>query len=92
MDIDPIRVTVEGILIPRHYLGDAREFEIEIKNGFVLVRPKAAQPVPLRPSESSRFSFVGIATSQNPNASLEAEAILAKELGQHTEHHSCSHS
>ena len=85
MDIDPIRVTSEGILIPRHYLGDAKEFDIEIKNGFVLIRPKAVRPVPLRPSESSRFSFVGIGTSRNPDASLEAEAILSRELGQHVD-------
>lgn len=85
MDIEPIRITTEGVLIPRHYLGDAKEFEIEIKNGFVLVRPKNVQPAPLHPSESSRFSFVGIATSRNPNASLEAEAILARELGQHVD-------
>ena len=35
----------------------------------------------LLPSESSRFSFIGIAKSKNPNASSEFEEILDTELG-----------
>ena len=39
----------------------------------------------LLPSESSRFSFVGIAETRNPYASEEVENILNEELGRRSE-------
>lgn len=43
MNIQPIQVTDEGVLIPHHYLHHAREFEIEFLDGYVLLRPKLPQ-------------------------------------------------
>jgi hypothetical protein len=82
----PVEVTAEGVLIPIEYLQPADEFEAEIQNGYVVVRPKSVpttseEEPELLPSESSRFSFIGIARSKNPNASYEVEEILEKELG-----------
>lgn len=81
MVIPPIQVNDTGVLIPRSYLQDASEFEFEVIDGYVLVRPKANGGLTLRPSTSSRFSFVGIAETRNPNASVEVEEILERELG-----------
>lgn len=79
-----VQVTEDGILIPEEYLQKANEFEAKKQNGYILVRPKeeeSASSSELLPSESSRFSFVGIARSNNPNASIEVEEILQEELG-----------
>ena len=81
MVIPPIQITDTGVLIPRSYLQDARDFEFEVIDSYVLVRPKANGKSTLRPSTSSRFSFVGIAETRNPNASIEVEEILERELG-----------
>lgn len=43
MNIQPIQITDEGILIPHHYSHHAREFEIEFVDGYVLLRPKLSQ-------------------------------------------------
>lgn len=40
MNITPIQVMNEGVLIPTEYLGNAREFEFELRGENVLVRPK----------------------------------------------------
>lgn len=80
MEIKPIQIMEQGVLIPLEYLHNAHEFEFELVNGHVLVRAKQEEPA-LLPSESSRFSFVGIAHSRNPNASIEVEDILQRELG-----------
>ena len=40
MNITPIQVLDEGVLIPTKYLDDAVDFEFEMRNGAVLVRPK----------------------------------------------------
>lgn len=76
-----IKITDDGVLIPREYLKQSREFELEVQNGDVLIRPKPGHTSELLPSESSRFSFVGIGKSSNPNASAEVEEILQQELG-----------
>jgi hypothetical protein len=81
MNVQPIQVTKEGVLIPRKYLSGAVEFEIVVSEDHVLVRPKADGDQALLPSESSRFSFVGIAKSKNPDASAEVEEILRREMG-----------
>lgn len=81
MDDLQIKITNDGVLIPLDYLQHAREFELEVQNGDVLIRPKPEQASELLPSESSRFSFVGIGKSRNPNASAEVEEILQQELG-----------
>ena len=81
IEIAPIQVTDEGVLIPRQYLSDSDEFEIVLSETYVLVRPKKNGPESnLLPSESSRFSFVGIAHTSNPNASKEVEEILEREI------------
>lgn len=81
MDILPIQVTKKGVVIPRAYL-PGEQFELVVSEKHILVRPKTNGTHSLQPSESSRFSFVGIATSENPNASVEVEEILQQELGQ----------
>ncbi len=79
MELKPIQVMEQGVLIPLEYLHNAHEFEFELIDGYLLVRPKLPQPT-LLPSESSFFSFVGIARSRNPNASAEVEDILMAEV------------
>ena len=82
MTIVQIRITKDGILIPREYL-PGEQFELVVSDEHVLIQPKSAEQKDLLPSESSRFSFVGIASSANPNASEEVENILEDELGQY---------
>ena len=79
--IEPIQVTDEGVLIPRQYLSNTEEFEIVLSETHVLIRPKShAHSLELLPSESDRFSFVGIARTNNPDASIEVEEILEREI------------
>ncbi len=91
MYMQPIQVLENAVLIPIEYLSNATDFEFERVNGHVIVRPKQAQTVTsdkkneLLPSESSRFSFVGIAETRNPYASEEVENILKEELGRRPE-------
>ena len=40
MIIIPIQVTDEAVFIPKVYLHDAREVEVEITDEYVIVRPK----------------------------------------------------
>ncbi|GAB4162781.1 MAG: hypothetical protein Fur0021_37340 [Candidatus Promineifilaceae bacterium] len=80
MEVKPVQIMEQGVLIPLEYLHNAREFEFELVNGHVLVWAKQEEPT-LLPGESSRFSFVGIALSRNPNASIEVEEILQREPG-----------
>ncbi|KAA3658461.1 MAG: hypothetical protein DWQ04_25060 [Chloroflexi bacterium] len=81
MNVQPIQVTKEGVLIPRKYLPGADEFEFVVSEDHVLIRPKTNGEQSLLPSESSRFSFVGIAKSSNPDASADVEEILRREMG-----------
>lgn len=91
MYMQPIQVLDNAVLIPIEYLSNATDFEFERINGHVIVRPKQVQTSTLDkenellPSESSRFSFVGIAETRNPYASEEVENILNEELGRHSE-------
>lgn len=42
----PIQIMPEGVLIPLYYLQNAHEFELEVVDGHLLVRPKTnGQPV-----------------------------------------------
>jgi len=85
MNVIPIQVTEEGVLIPKTYLPGAGELEIIDGPEYVLVRPKAPPVQPaLLPSKSRRFSFVGIAHTRNPRASVEAEEILEREVDRRT--------
>ncbi len=81
MNVYPIQITEEGVLIPREYLPGVNEIETVITEEHILIRPKLSNEPDLLPSESSRFSFVGIANSSNPNASVEVEDILHIEMG-----------
>ncbi len=90
MYMQPIQVLENAVLIPIEYLANATDFEFERVNGHVIVRPKQSGRVEINqtesisndekeyllPSESSRFSFVGIAETRNPYASEEVETIL----------------
>lgn len=80
MNILPIQMTDDEIIIPREYL-PGEEFQLVVSERHIFVRSKTNGSPSLRPSESSCFSFVGIATSANPNASVEVEEILRLELG-----------
>ena len=67
----PIQITDKGILIPREYVQGTGEIELVVMEEYVLVRSKneSNNDQELLPSKSSRFSFVGIAKSSNPNKS-----------------------
>lgn len=43
MTIIPIQVTEEGVVIPKAYLHNAAEVEVEITAEYVIVRPKSGQ-------------------------------------------------
>ena len=43
--ITPIQVLQEGVLIPKHYLENASEFEIVVTADYVLVKPKVAATI-----------------------------------------------
>ncbi|GJM42237.1 MAG: hypothetical protein DHS20C20_25190 [Ardenticatenaceae bacterium] len=78
MNVFPIQITNEGVLIPLDYLRNAQDFEFEIRNGNVLVKPKESKE-PL-PDVKKRFPWVGMYTSKNPTASEDVEDILAAEV------------
>ncbi len=83
MNVIPIQVTDEGVLIPKTYLREASEVEVIITEDYVLVRPK--RPVVAResgarpPRKSRRYTFIGSGRTRNPQASAEAEQILERE-------------
>ncbi len=82
MNILPIQITEEGILIPRVYLPAASQVEIVMRDEYVLLRKKTngkTKPKKRR-KKSSRYSFIGIGHSRNPRASVEAEKILEREV------------
>jgi hypothetical protein len=43
MNVVPIQVTDEGVIIPRTYLREAAEVEVEVTAEYVIVRPKGRQ-------------------------------------------------
>ncbi|TAH53700.1 MAG: hypothetical protein EYC68_02840 [Chloroflexota bacterium] len=82
MAIIPIQITEEGVLIPRTYFPAASQLEVVMRDDYVLLKPKSnAKSKPKkRRKKSSRYSFIGIGHSRNPNASVEAEEILEREV------------
>ena len=69
-DVPPIVVGPHGVLIPHGYLNHATEFEIELTDGYVLVRPKRnGDAVPTGSSEPARFPWIGISRTKDPTAS-----------------------
>lgn len=89
MNIIPIQVTDEGVLIPRTYLPEAIDVELMTTSEYILVRAKK----PVRPGNGEqkatigsgqtrgrRYTFLGSGHSRNPKASVEAESILEEEV------------
>ncbi len=74
----PIQVTQEGVIIPKTYLRDARDVDVVVTPDYVIVKPReeTSSTAPA-PSQSQRYSFVGIGKTRNPTASVEVEAIIA---------------
>lgn len=83
MNMLPIQVTEAGVLIPKIYLLNAGEVEVIVSQDYVLVRPKPSSPE-LVSAEASvptpNYDFIGIGHSRDPQASLQAEAILEREI------------
>lgn len=85
MNILPIQVIPEGVLIPLHYLNDAHEFELEVVDNHLLVRPKAngrpeaAQNEPVLEQDEAAllacYPWIGSAHSGQPTASAEPNAV-----------------
>jgi hypothetical protein len=83
MNIVPIQVTEEGILIPKTYLDMSGELELIITDNFVLLRPKHDVPsdvVSETESPPYHYSFIGIGHTSDPTASVNAEEILEREI------------
>ncbi|MEI2611554.1 MAG: hypothetical protein V9G20_23210 [Candidatus Promineifilaceae bacterium] len=78
MNVLPIQVVNGGVLIPLQYLQNADQFEFELTNGHVLVKPKTVEK-PLA-EVHKRFPWIGMAESQNPTASQDVEEILMAEI------------
>lgn len=77
----PIQVTEEGVIIPKTYLRDASDVDVEVTPEYVIVKPREVpQSATPEPSQSQRYSFVGIGETRNPTASVEVEAILEREV------------
>jgi len=69
MDILPIQITEEGVLIPKIYLQEADEVEVFVTNTYVLVKPKAVIPRRSKKQVSEkphRFSFIASGQTRNP--------------------------
>lgn len=85
MAVIPIQVTAEGVLIPKIYLHNAGQVEVIVTSEYVLVRPKLPKPEPA-PSEQTiaqlkgRYDFIGIGHTRDPQASVNAEEILEREV------------
>jgi hypothetical protein len=79
MYLQPVQITDEGVLIPHHYLHDARDLVIEYIDGYVLIRPKP-NGKQIKETESPRYDWIGIASSGIDDASVEVEKILAEEI------------
>lgn len=78
MNVLPIQVVNDGVLIPLQYLQNADQFEFELTGGYVLVKPKSVER-PLAEAHN-RFPWIGMAESQNPIASQDVEEILMAEI------------
>ncbi|MFN8499713.1 MAG: hypothetical protein U0641_17810 [Anaerolineae bacterium] len=76
MNVVPIQVTDEGVLIPKSYLHDADDVEVVVEEDYVLVRPKRHE---VR-EKGRRYSFIASGHTRNPRASAEAEEILEREV------------
>ena len=79
MNILPIQVTERGVLIPLDYLQNAHQFEFEIENGHLLVRPKA-EAESAQESKSWLYDLVGIVETKDPTASSRVKEIIAAEI------------
>jgi len=81
MNVFPIQVTDEGVLIPKVYLHDTNEVEVVVTNDYILVRPKRTSPSSTREPAAPRrkYAFIGSGRTRNPGASAEAEHILERE-------------
>jgi len=72
------QTTDKGLVIPPEYLPEANEFELEVTNESIIVRPnKEDEPLS---DVYKRYPWIGIAHSNNPNASMEVEEILFAEV------------
>lgn len=78
MNVLPIQVTEKEIRIPREYLPDSDELELVFEQDYVIVRLKVIES-PLA-DVKKRFPWIGMGRSGNPNASIEAEEVLSREL------------
>jgi hypothetical protein len=77
IEIEPIQVTDEGVLIPLQYLPGSGEYELVLSESYVLIRAKpSAQPA----QKSWLSDLVGIAETNDPTASTRVEEILADEI------------
>lgn len=79
MQLIPIQVTQEGVVIPKVYLQDAAEVEVVVEADYVLVRPKPKISHAKGEVKAHRYSFIGVGQTRNPRASVEAEDILERE-------------
>ena len=88
MQLLPIQVSDEGVLIPIAYLGYSTEIEIVTTPDYVLVKPKSSPQPEEEPvngvhkpaTKSRRYRFIASGRTRNPNASVEAEEILTREI------------
>jgi hypothetical protein len=81
MELIPIQISAEGVLIPKAYLQDATEVEVQMTEHYVLIRPKIHTSNGKSTKQNGikaevkrrRFSFVGSGHTKNPQASLILE-------------------
>lgn len=83
MNILPIQITEEGILIPKVYIAALGELELVVTEEFVLLRPKPTTATFVVTDDSAPkydYDFIGIGHTRDPQASVNAEEILEREI------------
>lgn len=75
MNVVPIQVTDDGVLIPKTYLHGADDVEVVVEDDYVLVRAKKSGVREV----GRRYSFIASGRTRNPRASVDAEEILERE-------------
>ncbi|MEW5986416.1 MAG: hypothetical protein AB1791_07260 [Chloroflexota bacterium] len=73
-----VRVTAEGVIIPRSLLSGVDEVEVVYAADNFIIRPKAQSGRPA--ARPPRYPFIGVGQTRRPTASADVETILELEV------------
>ncbi len=83
MNLIPIQVTDEGVLIPKSYLNQANAVEVTVTEDYVLVKPKQANGTTYSSSDAQRQAHFEAALEEIRQASrqpLPSPGLTDKEI------------